>query len=253
MKRGGKSKLIYKSLIALTCMLSTSGAMAVSYFIVDGYENTGMCQAVKKALSEGMVLDATRPLCERRFELSSRAKSLGLSGIKKTLLPPSSYMDLWLKMAQVDGQESRLQSTADRKKNENIIYQNMKNGVNKIFVSNFDADNSGIVNKVYIEDNALCDIKDDYPDSSVMTYIEKSDGALDQRWGAHTSTAGIPFIYKDHTYYIKWQSLSGNPDKRRLAQLDVYDAVPFHPELKDILPSAGFTPPHCEIYTYKSK
>lgn len=255
-KRCSKSKLIYKSLITLACMLSTSCAMAVSYFIVDGYENTAMCQAVKKALADGMVLDAERPLCERRFELRPEARSLGLSGVEKTLLPPSSYMGLWLKMAQVEGNELTPPSEADRKRDEIIISKNMKIGVNKIYEGHFDADNSGKIQKIYIADGVMCNVdnlKDYYPDDSVSTYIVKNDGRLDTKWGIHAVTAGIPFIFKGHTYYLKWQSLKGSPDKRMLAQLDVFDAMPFHPELKDIVPGAGFTPSYCKIYTYRAR
>jgi hypothetical protein len=255
-KQCSKSKLIYKSMIALACMLSTSGAMGVSYFIVDGYENTAMCQAVKKALSDGMVLDAERPLCERRFELRPQAKSLGLSAVEKTLLPPSSYMELWLKMAQVERGESTPPSKADRKRDKIIISKNMKIGENKIYESNFDADNNGKIQKVYIADDVMCNVdglNDYYSDDSVTTYIVKDNGMLDAKWGIHAATAGIPFIFKGHTYYLKWKSLKGSPDKRMSAQLDVFDAVPFHPELKDIVPGAGLTPSYCEIYTYRTR
>jgi hypothetical protein len=254
--RCSKSRLICKSLIALVCMLSTSGAMAVSYFIVDGYENTAMCQAVRKALSDGMVLDAEQPLCERRFELRPQAKSLGLSGIEKRLLPPSSYMGIWLKMAQVEGGESMPPSDDDKKRDEIIITKNMKIGVNKIYESHFDVDNSGEIQKVYISDSVMCNVdnlSDYYPDDSVTTYIVKEDGTLDAQWGIHAATAGIPFIFKGHTYYVKWESLKGSPDKNMLAQLDVFDAVPFHPELRNIVPGGGFTPPYCKIYSHRAR
>ncbi|HET7563323.1 MAG TPA: hypothetical protein VFJ87_13175 [Rhodanobacteraceae bacterium] len=96
-------------LVGVVGMLWASSAMAMSYNISQNYENP-MCIAVKNAFAEGLVLDATQPLCERRFVLSPKAKALGLSNVDKKLLPQSIYQNLLEKIIAVTGGEKRPQS-----------------------------------------------------------------------------------------------------------------------------------------------
>lgn len=243
-----KAGLLRRWLVLLAGMLCSSSALALSYSIADGYgsDPTGMCQAVRKALAESMVLDAKRPLCARRFELSPKAKSLGLSGIDKTLLPASSYPDLLRKMMPVYGKYHIPLSDADQKSVDAAIDRAVKSNDTNIYAANFDEDNSGKIHKVYLMEETSCVLKDAAWDGNFTIFVEKNDGSLDTSWDVDST--GIPFTYNAHTYYMKWKSLNGNLDKRMLAQLDVYDAVPFHPELKDIVPHSGFTPSYCIIY-----
>lgn len=60
-----------KSVAILIGMLCTTSALAMSYTIRPNYESD-MCRAVRRAFTEGLVLDATQPLCERRFSLSPK-------------------------------------------------------------------------------------------------------------------------------------------------------------------------------------
>lgn len=241
-------EIMRKLSIALILALCTFSTYATSYVIVPGYSNR-MCSNIRMALTEGLVLDATRPLCGRRFELSPKAKRLGLVGIEKTLMPSSGYFDLLIRMAQVDAQESTSSSEVDRKRNEIAISNLLKEEKNEIYASKFDADNSDATHRVYVVETTSCNIIGlaDSP-ADVSTYIEKEDGSLDPNWGVHAATVGIPFIYKRHTYYLKWQSLKGSPDKRQLAKLDVYDSRPFDPKERDIIPYQVFTPTICEIF-----
>jgi hypothetical protein len=222
--------------------------MAVSYSIAEGYNDTGMCHAVKVALDKGWVVDAQNPLCERRFKLSKEAKSLGLSSIEMTLLPSSSYPDLMRKMLAVIGQEKNPKSMIDHDKDEKIIANHIKNNDTKIYEANFDPDNSGQIKKMYITDITLCGDKNSYWDGSVTTAIQNEDGSIDPSWGVQDATAGIPFIYENKTYYLKWSSLIGSVKKGAKSQLDIYQSVPYNDSLKKIIPFATFTPSHCTIY-----
>lgn len=231
-------------------LICTSSAMAVSYSIVEG-DQSDVCQSVRRSLAEGMVMDAERPLCERRFQLSHRALSLGLSAIDETLLPTSGYRSLMRKILPVTGREKVPQSKADYDKNEAIIAKHLQSGDTKIYAARFDPDNSGKARKVYIVDTTLCSVAGTYWNGSVTTVIENDDGSLDRTWGVHDATAGIPFIYNKHTYYVKWTSLINSVNKNALAKLDVYGSVPYGRNLQGVNFYAVLTPSYCGIYQMK--
>lgn len=230
-------------------MLCTSNALAMSYSIQKDYGS--MCASVRKAFAEGMVLDATRPLCERRFELSPQAKRLGLSNVDKNLLPRSAYPNLLRKIITVTGGKKWPQSEAFRQ-DAAAADRLMKLNI-KIYSSHFDSDNSGVIRKVYIEDLTYCADRDSYPYGSVTTYIQKSDGSLDPSWGVRNATAGVPFIYEDHTYYMTWRSWKGGVDKNRLAEIDISDASPYEGVFRKISSYNAFPPPYCIIYQTKKR
>ncbi|MDE2154594.1 MAG: hypothetical protein KGJ32_01680 [Xanthomonadaceae bacterium] len=177
---------------------------------------------------------------------------LGLSNVQMKLLPKQIYPDLLRQIIIVIGNEKNTQLLTTQKHNAEILEQLMKRDV-KIYSSNFDADNGGKVKSVYIEDVTFCDIKDSYPNGSASTYIKNSDGSLDPSWGVRNATAGIPFIYDKHTYYMAWKSLRGSPDKNLLAEIDISDAVPYRSGLRAITPYASLTPPECIIYQTRKR
>ncbi|HET7563322.1 MAG TPA: hypothetical protein VFJ87_13170 [Rhodanobacteraceae bacterium] len=128
----------------------------------------------------------------------------------------------------------------------------IKDGI-KLYSSNFDADNGGKIKKVYIEDFVYCVDKKSYPHGSVTTYIQQGDGSLDPTWGVRNETAGIPFKYEDHTYYLTWNSLNGSVDKNKLAEIDVYDASPYEGVFAQISSYNAFPPPYCIIYQTRTR
>jgi hypothetical protein len=202
-------------------------------------------------MAEGLVLDAEHPLCQRRFQLSPKSSALGLSNVEKTLLPASSYPGLMREVLPVVGGDELPLSKADQSQIEKIIDQHVKNDDLRIYAASFDADNAGKVRDGFIIDITLCNDKDSYWDSSVTTAIKNSDGTLDRSWGVYGATAGIPFIYNSHTYYTKWKSLRGSVAKNMLAELDVFDSVPYSGELRKINPYSVLTPSYCIIYQSK--
>lgn len=238
-------------LLMLLGMLCASSALAVSYSIVPNYDND-LCQSIRSALAEGLVLDAEKPICERRFELSPKAKEKGFTLIDKTLLPQSSYAALLLRFYKIlgGGGEATPLSTAEKNKAKEIISNELNSQQVYIYSAEFDADNSKEIRKIYILYNPSCYIAREAI-AVVYTFIEDSSGTLDPSWGVRAATAGIPVIYKDHTYYIRWKSWKGGVDPKGLAELNVFDAGPFNPAHRAYLPYAGFTPFVCRIFQDK--
>jgi hypothetical protein len=209
------------TVIAMLCPL-TAFAAQYSYRIPDGWSSP-MCRAVRDALAEGLVLDAQKPVCERRFELSPQAQRLGLQAIKKTLLPASDYPALMLQFIEV-GKPSP--SPEQKQKDEKQATHVLSVFNNYIYVSHFDADNSGRVRLVYISYIQLCNLDLQTP-VQVQTYPQDSDGKLDPTWGGSNMTAGIPFIYDRRTYYLQWTSHEGGVYGDTVAQANVFDSAPY--------------------------
>ena len=245
-------KILRKISVMMIGLLCTSSALAVSYAIRPGYEGD-MCGVVRNAFAEGMVLDAERPLCERRFTLSPKAKSLGLTNVEKELLPRSEYIDLLHKIVAVVGGEKMTHSSTSPTADDQIVSRLMKDKSLNIYRSNFDANNSGHIRAVYIEQFTLCNAEENYPWDSVTTYIQRNDGSLEPTWGVRAATAGIPYVYDHHTYYLRWNSLSGSADRRLLTQINIYDARPYKGYFAQVSSYNAFSTPICIIYQNKTR
>lgn len=215
--------------IAMLCPL-TAFAAQYSYVIPDGWSSP-MCRSIRDALSDGLVLDAQKPLCERRFELSPKARRLGLRAIRKTLLPASGYSSLLLEFVELgDHNPSTFQVEKDKKQVARVL----ESYINYIYISHFDADNSGKSRQVYIWYSPNCNLDADIP-GTVYTYIRNDNGTLDPSWnGKGPNIDGVPFFYRGQTTYVSWSTMGGAPmnnkgTEKGVAELDVFGAGPLRP------------------------
>ncbi|WP_158884483.1 hypothetical protein [Rhodanobacter sp. L36] len=236
-------------LIAVT---GSTGALAVTYtFSRDGQADVPVCLAVQQALSRGLILDAQKPLCYRRFDVSIKATRYGFKPINFTPVSNSRYRSLLSQMMSIVNNSKLPLTKADKHENEAAVSRLMSSGAIKLYRAPFDNNNSGSSHVVYFLDSVRCPGDVEAPRSMNPTiFMENADGTLNRSWGVGDETSGSPFIYRGQTYYIRWTSLVGAALKNAWSQLDIYHNTP-------ALPSSPpqdhetFSPPDCTIYQMK--
>lgn len=236
----------------LLSMAATSSALATTYtFSRDGQSDVPVCRAVQQALSRGLILDAEKPLCYRRFEVSPKAVRYGFTPIDFTPVPASRYRSLLSEMVLVSSNRRMPLTDAQHRENEASVKRLMGPYLIKLYQARFDNDNSGMTHVVYAEDSMLCPSGINAPlTTNPIIFMENVDGTMNKSWGVRDETSGSPFIYKGQTYYVRWTSLIGAALKNAWAQLDIYYDTPDLPGSppKDY---EVFSPPDCTIYQMK--
>ncbi|HEV2540581.1 MAG TPA: hypothetical protein VGU03_12895 [Frateuria sp.] len=242
-----------KGILLFSVMGSTS-ALAVTYtFSRDGESDVPVCRAVQQALSHGLILDAKKPLCYRRFEVSPQAVRYGFTPIDFTPVPADRYRSLLSEMMSIVANRKMPLTEADKQKNEAAVNRLMSSTPAKLYQAYFDNDNSGTLHVVYALDSVWCPGDAEAPLIwNPVIYMRNTDGTLNRSWGVGDETSGSPFIYNGQTYYARWSSLIGSALKNAWAQLDIYYDTPSMPGSPP-QDHEVFPPPYCTIYQMKSK